>query len=233
MKLDPENPDYNYEIGLAIFEEKVNRGKAAPYLTKAIQNTVSDTLPDMFLYAAKAEQFAGNFDMAIDNFKIYMRLMRETAGLAPNELEEDIPRYIEMCENGKVQFENNKKYIRIDNMGNQINSVYADYAPVEEVIEEVVEPIVVEEPVVEEPVIQEMVVEETIEEKPEVEEIAQPSTPIEEEKIVFRNILFDFDRSFLREESKVELNKISDYMDKKNSVELRIDGHADWIGTPA
>jgi len=43
--------------------------------------------------------------------------MRETEGLAPNQLEEDIPRYIEMCENGKVQFENNVDYVRIENMG--------------------------------------------------------------------------------------------------------------------
>ena len=56
--------------------------------------------------------------------------MRELYDLPPNELEENVPLYIEMCENGKVQFENNKKYIRIDNMGTQINSVYADYAPV-------------------------------------------------------------------------------------------------------
>ena len=42
-------------MGLAIFEEKVNRGKAAPYLSKATQNTKADTLPDMFLFAGKAE----------------------------------------------------------------------------------------------------------------------------------------------------------------------------------
>ncbi len=117
-------------MGLAIFEEKVNRGKAAPYLSKAPQNTKADTLPDMFLFAGKAEQFAGNFEIAIDYFQTYMRLMRELYDLPPNELEENVPRYIEMCENGKVHFENNKKYIRIDNMGSQINSVYADYAPV-------------------------------------------------------------------------------------------------------
>ncbi|MEX2596223.1 MAG: OmpA family protein [Salibacteraceae bacterium] len=130
LKLQPDNPDYNYEMGLAIFDEKINRGKAAPYFDKAINNINSDTLPDMFLYAGKAEQFAGNFDIAIGHFQTYLNLMRQELGLAPNELEEDIPRYIEMCQNGKVQFENNKKYIRIDNMGKEINSEFADYAPV-------------------------------------------------------------------------------------------------------
>jgi len=117
LKLYPNNPDYNYEMGLAIFEEGVQREKAAPYFDKAITNTKTDTLPDLFLFAGRAEQFAGNFDIAIEHFQTYMRLMRETEGLAPNQLEEDIPRYIEMCENGKVQFENNVDYVRIENMG--------------------------------------------------------------------------------------------------------------------
>jgi len=51
-------------------------------------------------------------------------------GFAREELEEDIPRYIEMCKNGKIQFENNKDHIRIENMGANIKSVSQDYAPV-------------------------------------------------------------------------------------------------------
>ena len=53
----------------------------------------------------------------------------------------------------------------------------------------------------------------------------------EKETIVFRNILFDFDKSELRKESISELNKVSAYMSKQSAVEVQIDGHADWIGT--
>jgi len=130
LKLAPENVDYNYEMGLAYYEEGIHKGKAAKYIQKAIENNKGDTLPDMFLYAGKAEQFAGNYDLAIDYYNDYMMMMRELDGLKPDELEEDIPRYIEMCENGKVQFENNKDYIRIENLGSSINSEYADYSPV-------------------------------------------------------------------------------------------------------
>lgn len=64
-------------------------------------------------------------------------------------------------------------------------------------------------------------------------EKAQPTNEAstEEETIVFRNILFDFDKSFLRKESITELNKINKYMANRSNTELRIDGHADWIGT--
>jgi OOP family OmpA-OmpF porin len=61
---------------------------------------------------------------------------------------------------------------------------------------------------------------------------AEKTQPTEKaETIVFRNILFDFDKSFLRQESISELNKINKYMASRVNTELRIDGHADWIGT--
>lgn len=129
LKLQPNNPDYNYEMGLAIFEEGVQRGKAAPYFDKAISNIANDSLPELFLFAGKAEQFAGNFDIAIEHFQTYMR-MKEMEDISPDMLDEDVLRYIEMCENGKVQFENNMDYVRIENLGKMINSEYPDYSPV-------------------------------------------------------------------------------------------------------
>ena len=107
---------------------------------------------------------------------------------------------------------------------------------VEEIVEEPVVEEVVEQPVVEE-VIEEPVVEEVAEtpvvEKPVVEtpKVEPVNTPEAEETIVFRNILFDFDKSDLRKASVQELNKLSSYLTNKTEVELRIDGHADWIGS--
>lgn len=129
LKLSPNNADYNYEMGLAIYEEGVHRGNAAPFLERAILNTQQDTLAEMFLFAGKSEQYAGNYDLAIDYFNQYLGFM-ERSDFPEDDLEEDVPRYIEMCANGKVQFENSKDYIRIENMGANINSVFQDYAPV-------------------------------------------------------------------------------------------------------
>ncbi len=129
LKLSPDNPDYNYEMGLAIYEEGLHRGDAAPYLERAIQNTKEDTLPEIFLFAGKSEQYAGNFDLAVDYFNSYLSF-KKREGYAKHELGEDIDRYIEMCQNGKVQFENNKDFIRIENMGANINSEFPDYSPV-------------------------------------------------------------------------------------------------------
>lgn len=129
LKLNPNNPDYNYEMGLAIYEDGMQKGRSVQYFNRAVANTVRDTLPDLFLFTAKAEQYAGNFDIAIEHYYTYLSLKRKE-GFAESELEEDISRYIETCLNGKVQFENNKDFIIIENLGPEINSIYPDYSPV-------------------------------------------------------------------------------------------------------
>lgn len=56
LQLAPDNPDYNYEMGIAIYEQGIHRGKASPYFEKALKYTKKDTLSDMFLFAEKAAQ---------------------------------------------------------------------------------------------------------------------------------------------------------------------------------
>jgi len=58
-------------MGLAIYEEGLQRGEAEPYLKRAILNTKQDTLPEMFLFAGKSEQYGRHYDLAIDYFNQY------------------------------------------------------------------------------------------------------------------------------------------------------------------
>jgi len=51
------------------------------------------------------------------------------------------------------------------------------------------------------------------------------------DSISFENILFDFDRFFLRDKSKEVLDNIVAYMKEHPEAELDIDGHTDWFGT--
>ncbi|MEX2596220.1 MAG: tandem-95 repeat protein [Salibacteraceae bacterium] len=53
----------------------------------------------------------------------------------------------------------------------------------------------------------------------------------EDNNVVFRNILFDFDKSDLRELSEEELNKVYNFLVAHPDKVLQLDGHADWIGT--
>ncbi len=53
------------------------------------------------------------------------------------------------------------------------------------------------------------------------------------ERIVLNNVLFDFDKSELREESKVELNKWLAFLKENPTLKIEISGHTDSRGTSA
>ena len=63
------------------------------------------------------------------------------------------------------------------------------------------------------------------------EETPDPQPAVTEGPIVFKNLLFDFDKSFLKDASKAELDKLFDYLMANEEVVLRVAGHTDWIGT--
>ena len=50
-------------------------------------------------------------------------------------------------------------------------------------------------------------------------------------KIVLKNIFFEFDKSELKPESKVELERILDFLQKNPAVRIQLNGHTDNIGT--
>ena len=47
----------------------------------------------------------------------------------------------------------------------------------------------------------------------------------------FANILFDFDKYFLREKSKNVLESVYKFMKDNPTVSIRLEGHTDWFGT--
>jgi outer membrane protein OmpA-like peptidoglycan-associated protein len=60
---------------------------------------------------------------------------------------------------------------------------------------------------------------------------AEAAQSDDDDVVVFRNILFDFDKSDLRPLSEEELNKVYKYLMNNPEKTLQLDGHADWIGT--
>ena len=61
----------------------------------------------------------------------------------------------------------------------------------------------------------------------------QPSTPPpgEQGSIVFRNILFDFDKSDIKAESYPILDEVMDYLDDHTDIKVEIQGHTDNVGS--
>ncbi len=50
---------------------------------------------------------------------------------------------------------------------------------------------------------------------------------------MFRNILFDFDKSDIKAESYPILDEVMDYLDDHTDIKVEIQGHTDSIGTAA
>ena len=80
----------------------------------------------------------------------------------------------------------------------------------------------------------EMIDEIVIEEPERIEEIKEVMEEMKNDYIIptFENILFDYDRSSLRKESKVVLDSILAFMKLHPEVTLNISGHTDWKGSP-
>ncbi|MGE5248211.1 MAG: peptidoglycan-associated lipoprotein Pal [Verrucomicrobiota bacterium] len=57
-----------------------------------------------------------------------------------------------------------------------------------------------------------------------------PPAPVVEEAL-FKNIHFDFDKSFIREDAKPGLQAVADYMKAHPDAKVRIEGHCDERGT--
>lgn len=53
------------------------------------------------------------------------------------------------------------------------------------------------------------------------------------ETFVLRNVFFDFDKSILKNESEIELNKLYDYMAANKGIKIEIGGHTDNQGSEA
>ena len=53
----------------------------------------------------------------------------------------------------------------------------------------------------------------------------------EEKSSLFADIHFDYDKSFIREDAKPALAKVSDYLKKNSGAKVQIEGHCDERGT--
>jgi tetratricopeptide (TPR) repeat protein len=94
LKLNPEEPIYNYRKGLSLFKTEQNKLKAIPFLTKASK---SDKVPyDVFYYLGRSYHLWSDFGKAQ---KAYLSFKRKAD---PKEvIELKIMRLVENCSNGK------------------------------------------------------------------------------------------------------------------------------------
>jgi outer membrane protein OmpA-like peptidoglycan-associated protein/tetratricopeptide (TPR) repeat protein len=134
-QLDSMNANINYKIGLCYLNIPSKKKNAFRFLEKASKNIskgydedepgMKSAPVDAIYYHAKAQHYSGNFNVAIDEFQKYQKIV----GLKNKERNEDIERQVFMCKNA-IELYKTPDDITIKNLGDSINSDYPDYGPV-------------------------------------------------------------------------------------------------------
>ncbi|MGP8215221.1 MAG: OmpA family protein [Bacteroidia bacterium] len=137
-KEDTLNMNLAFKIGVCYLSSKRHRVDAISYFNKAITATTTnyegssykerDAPLIAYKFLGDAYHLNYQFDEAIAVYGKYITLMAETKNTDKVMLDET-NRKIEMCKTGKVLVANPVK-VKIENLGANVNSIWADYSPV-------------------------------------------------------------------------------------------------------
>lgn len=125
--LEPNNAYYNFFLGICYLNTKSNYSKAIEafgFTIKNISEKETEILPQAYLNLGKTYELCNRFDEAILVFE------KITASESSEKtLIENANREIETCKNAKKLIQNPVK-VDVENLGNEVNSKYSDYAPI-------------------------------------------------------------------------------------------------------
>ncbi|HET6243417.1 MAG: OmpA family protein [Bacteroidetes bacterium] len=133
-KMDPENSNVNFKVGLCMIKSNIRKAEAVGFLEKAVLN-VSPNYDDLnpfekrapvnaLYYLGFAYHIAYKLDEAIATFEKFKSVISKK-----NYMVADAERSIVMCLNAKEFIGNKKEYI-IDCLSDSINTPYPEYSPV-------------------------------------------------------------------------------------------------------
>jgi hypothetical protein len=135
--LDKDNANLKFKVGFCYLNSSANRINAIPYLLAASKNISENykkndlkekQAPKYALkYLAKAYQLNYEFDKAIETYLKYKETLGTSRKLTAEV--EDILHGIETCTNG-IDLLKTPKHVKILNLGEGVNSKYADYSSV-------------------------------------------------------------------------------------------------------
>lgn len=114
-----DNLEINFDIGYCYLHINDDRSKAIPYLEYVYKNDKAGI--ELTLNLGLAYMYNYDFNKAIQYFNEYR------SKISPKKYEE-VDRYIENCENGKVLLKNPVN-VTFQNLGKTINTKFPDYYP--------------------------------------------------------------------------------------------------------
>jgi hypothetical protein len=122
VELHPDDPYYNYQLGICYLYKNDEKEQAVIYLEKA--KSLDPELPRIEFYLGRAYHLNYRFDEAIKYFNASL----DEKGLGDKQLRE-INHYIEYCRNAKIMMHDTVA-VEIKNVGDPINTENSEYVPV-------------------------------------------------------------------------------------------------------
>jgi len=121
IEADPENVELNYNLAVCYINTNFDKTKALPLLEKIVKFDKVEN--NVYYLLGRAYHYSLKFDEAIKMYLKYKKLGGGTAATMAGTNKE-----IEFCQNAKelLKFPVN---VTFENLGNMINSPYADYYP--------------------------------------------------------------------------------------------------------
>lgn len=132
-ELDSLNPDMNFRIGICYLNSRTEKQKSVHYLEKAItcidKCSFKEDKANVMTFKALGDAYhlTYKFDMAMINYEKFKSLLSDNK--KDQTLISEVDRKIEMCKVGKELVASPIK-VKIENMGETLNSPFADYSPV-------------------------------------------------------------------------------------------------------
>jgi outer membrane protein OmpA-like peptidoglycan-associated protein len=130
-----DNANVSYKVGMCYLNSAVDKIKSIPYFERAVKNTSATAKEDAFkeksapidafYQLAHAYHLNYQLDYAISSFQKFKTFIAET----DKNMLNNIDHQIEMCNNAKIMVAS-PVTIKIDNLGPNVNSPYADYSAV-------------------------------------------------------------------------------------------------------
>lgn len=124
MALNPDDASVNYKLGVSLMMS-LQSNKALPYLQKAYEID-KNVAPDILYLLGRCYHLNYQFSKARDYYQQYRKIVSKEND---DFMLKKVKQRIKECETGMELMKNPEKVI-IENAGKNVNSEYADYAPV-------------------------------------------------------------------------------------------------------
>ncbi len=119
----PNNAILHFQMGVCLYYSQTGKMSSMPWFEKAIAMAGTTATEEMWYYAGTTYQMNNRFDDAIRCYQELRKKMDTPEGI------KSMNRLIETCENGK-KLMGTPVAVRVENLGDNVNSPYPDYAPV-------------------------------------------------------------------------------------------------------